>query len=379
MHQLRRSVTVLGAAGVLAAGLLPATPAHASTTGWRVNHRVKAGTETAMTAIAALGRADAWTMGAFTAQSGSDVLHPVITRWNGRSWNQVTLPAGVRAKWTADVPLATMAASSDSNLWAFSLDTAHYLRRNGTHWSTGALPVPAGADEVVPSVGVARTPSEVWALGFSQTGQQLSPYAARFDGHAWSLVPVPGSGPIVAASAISGQDIWAVIGTRLINGLQDTTKTPSVVHWNGTAWKKVTLPSRLPGNPSSILARSDHDVWIGGGRKNRKGGTTEYVAHDTGAALHVTTMRAAALAVPFHMIRLVSDGTGGLWGLGADLGLSSSRLWHLTGTKWHGPVRPDFGSEAFLFSLAHPGGTSSVWGVGEIAGRGLIALDGRVP
>jgi hypothetical protein len=377
MSLLRRAAVVVSASAAVLATTLPA---QASTPpGWRVNHRVNAGFETIMTAIASLGRSDAWSMGAFEVQGGGDVIHPVITRWNGRAWNRVTLPAGVRSKWTQANPIATMAASSDRNLWAFSLFTGNYLRRNGTHWSTAALPVPLGADEVVTSVGVARTPSDVWALGLSQTGATLAPYAARFDGHSWSVVPVPGHGPIVAASVISAKDIWAVIGTRLIDGFQATTKTPSVVHWNGTAWKKVTLPSRLPGNPSSIMARSDHDVWIGGGRKNGKGGTTEYVAHYTGKVLRVSRMPAPASAAKFHMIRLVSDGSGGIWGLGADLGVSTSRLWHLTGTKWHGPVQTHFGAEALLFSLAHVGGTSSVWGVGEIGRSGLIAVDGRVP
>src|SRR5262249_4947231 len=154
-------------------------------------------------------RADAWSMGGFTPKPGSDVVSPVIERWNGRSWSRVTLPAGVRAKWTADFPVPTTTATSDRNLWAFSLFTGNYLRRNGTHWSTGALPVPTGADDVIPSVGVARSPTDVWALGVAKTGQTLSPYAARFDGTSWSVVPVPGHGPIVAASMLSATDIWA--------------------------------------------------------------------------------------------------------------------------------------------------------------------------
>ena len=61
MHQVRRSLLipaapVLTAALTLAAALLPASPAQASTTSWRVNHRVKLGAVTIIASTEGCGR-----------------------------------------------------------------------------------------------------------------------------------------------------------------------------------------------------------------------------------------------------------------------------------------------------------------------------------
>jgi hypothetical protein len=377
MHLFRRALPVLTAAAALAAGVLPASAAQASTTGWRVNHQVKIGARTVMVAIAALRPADAWAMG-ISQKTSTASATAVIERWNGGSWRRVTLPAAVAGPWNRSVPIAAIAARSDSDLFAFSEVTPQYLRRSGTHWSTGKLPVPGGAATVVMSAGIDRGPGNVWALGGTFRRQTFSPYAARFNGTRWSVVPVPGHGPIVAASALSAKDIWAVTGTQPVQpGV--TTKRPEVLHWNGTAWHTVQLPSPLPGNPGSILAVSDHDVWIGGGSPNGKGGTHEYVAQFTGRALHVSKLKVAATGARFRMISLASDGHGGIWGIAASGQAGSSRLWHRTGSTWHGPTAVRLGRRSFLFSMAHVPGTTSMWGVGGAGSTGVIAVEGRVP
>ena len=376
MRLLRHALPVLCVLTAGAAALAGALPAQAATTGWRVNQRVHIDFFTAMTAIAALGRSDAWAMG--FSQKKNDQATAVIERWQGKNWRRVPLPPGVAATWDKPLPLATMAAHSDRDLWAFNVVAPQYLRRSGTHWSTGTLPALAGASQVFVSVGVDRGPGNVWALGGSATGSSLTPYAARFNGTTWSVAPVPGHGPIVAASVLSARDIWAVTGRALLNPML-TTKRPEVLHWNGSAWHSVKLPSRLPGLPSTIRAVSDHEVWIGGGHPNARGGTGEYVAEFTGKALHVTNLKVRATGSKFHMIRLVSDGRGGMWGLADNLGVSASRVWHRTGTTWHGPMPVRFSKHSSLVSIANVPGTTSMWGVGISGNEGVIAVEGRVP
>jgi hypothetical protein len=192
------------------------------------------------------------------------------------------------------------------------------------------------------------------------------------------VVPVPGHGPIVAASVLSARDIWAVTG-RLLLQPNLATSRPEVLHWNGSAWHSVKLPSRLPGLPSSIRAVSDRDVWIGGGHANAKGGTGEYVAQFTGKALRVSKLKVRVTGSKFHLIRLASDGHGGMWGLASNLGLSASRLWHRTGGTWHGPMPVHFGSQSSMISIANVPGTTSMWGVGLSRNTGVIAVEGRLP
>jgi hypothetical protein len=378
MRLLRPALPALCVLTACAATLAVSLPAQAaSSTGWRVNHRVKVQGDVIMTGVAALGRADAWAMGIQEKQNDASV--GLIERWNGSSWRRVMLPSGVASQWNGLGPAPTIAVHSDTDLWAFSLLVPAFLRRSGTHWSTGTLPMATGGGQVFISVGVDRGPGNVWALGGADDNGKVAPYAARFDGTSWSVVPVPGHGPIVAASVLSASDIWAVTGSRAVGGNVITTRRPEVLHWNGATWKAVKLPSRLPGLPSSIMAVSDHNVWIGGGRPNARHGTSEYAVQFTGKALHASTLKVTAASSKFHMIRLVSDGHGGIWGVAATVRLSTTRLWHRTGSAWHGPMRVSFGGASLLFSIAHVLGSTSMWGVGFGGKAGVIAVEGRVP
>jgi hypothetical protein len=378
MRPPRPVLSVLSVLTAGAAAVAVSLPAQAATsTRWRVNHRIVLNGGVIMTGVAALGRADAWAMGIQLKPNDESV--GLIERWNGSSWRRVTLPQGVASQWNQSMPAPTIAVHSDTDLWAFSLLAPVFLRRSGTHWSTGLLPLANGDIQPFISVGVDRGHGNVWALGGADDNSAFVPYAARFNGTSWSVVPVPGHGPIVAASVLSADDIWAVTGRKAVEGAVITTKRPEVLHWNGASWKTVQLPSRLPGLPSSIMAVSDHDVWIGGGRPNARHGTSEYVAQFTGKALHVSKLKVTATGSRIHMIRLVSDGHGGIWGLASNLDVTATRLWHRTGTTWRGPMPVSFGKSSFLFSLAHVPGTTSMWGVGTSGRAGVIAVEGRVP
>jgi hypothetical protein len=371
MTFLRRIAIVATASAAVVA---IAIPAQAKTLGWRVDARVKVSKEAVLSGIAALGRSDAWALG--SGSTGQPPILGIVEHWNGKSWRRITLPPGVAADWDAANPLFVAAgATSDSNLWAFSLLSATYLRKSGTTWSTGTLPAPSTGSPV-PVVTVVRSSTDVWALGGASTRSSVLPYAAHFDGTSWSVFPVPGSGPIVGVSALSAKDIWAVIGDPEI--ALGPVKS-SIVHWNGSTWKTVKLSSPLPGIPSSIIALSDHKVWIGGGRRNSKHGLSEYAALWTGTKLHVANLHVKASSGKYHMVRLRSDGAGGVWGLAINGRLTVSRLWHLVGSTWHGPSVPSLGHDSLLYNLTRVPGETSMWGVGVVGDRGLIAVDGRLP
>src|SRR5215469_8266689 len=96
-----------------------------------------------------------------------------------------------------------------------------------------------------------------------------------------------------------------------------------------------------------------------------------------------------ATVAKWHLVKMVTDGSGGIWALSQCVGNNcgsgggASRLWHEVAGKWGRPVQPKLASsQTILFSLAATG--KSVWGVGAVrvgksGANGLIAVWGPKP
>jgi hypothetical protein len=83
------------------------------------------------------------------------------------------------------------------------------------------------------------------------------------------------SGPLVSsASAVSRHDIWITIGFGGQLAFPASGNGGSLLHWNGRRWQSVVLPAAIAdgGDPTSVVAVSDHDVWVGGGAPDRAPG-----------------------------------------------------------------------------------------------------------
>ena len=105
-------------------------------------------------------------------------------------------------------------------------------------------------------------PSDVWAFGGTNVmdGKTGQPVAVNWNGTSWQRSPLPSglTSSVVAASAVSPADIWAV-----------TQFGADILHWNGTQWsvaKHIPDPSGIagPGAMSGITALSGSDVWAFG-------------------------------------------------------------------------------------------------------------------
>jgi hypothetical protein len=165
------------------------------------------------------------------------------------------------------------------------------------------------------------------------------------DGRRWRLHVVPGIWQVAAASAVSSDDIWAVAGIPAAE-LQGAPASPAaVMRWNGSRWIPVPIPQVLArhGHLISIIARSDHDVWVSG-----------------------------------------ALGHGGAWATGicANCRPAAALAWHLAGGRWSAPLVNFAGHHTFPIALAQAGRTSSVWGVGEqtlTREYAMVALYGPTP
>ena len=367
----------------MATGLVPAQAA--GPPGWRIVATVSASADgTELTAIAPADQRHAWAVG-IDLVSNSGTFAPVVMGWNGSAWTQVSLPAGIVADLGAGPLLDAAAASSPSNMWAFTAGGG-WLRWNG-QWTAGRIAqTPIDIDSTL-----VFGPSDVWAFGSTLPKRGAStPYAAHYDGAGgWKRYSVPGTAAIGAASAVNSNDIWATLGRtefadsgRAVGGL---------VHWFRGSWHRVTgLPAQLrTASLGSVLARSDKDVWVGGAVKDAKGGSTEVVGRWNGRKWTVSVLRARATSNGYSMIAMVTDGAGGIWGLGNCLASANCsaaspwRLWHETGgNKWSRPIEPRLSSHDTLLSSLAPV-AHSVWASGAIregsGANGIVVLWGNAP
>src|SRR6202044_1639822 len=126
---------------------------------------------------------------------------------------------------------------------------------NGTTWTRSTLPFEGALAPEITSV-VSFGSSDAWALGCYCAASQ-GPYLAHFNGKHWqNVTPAGGSvGAIWAASAISSSNIWAVTG-------YSTSGSFGALHWNGTAWASVAVPSSLTQGTDSFTTGNGY---TGGG------------------------------------------------------------------------------------------------------------------
>ncbi len=98
-----------------------------------------------------------------------------------------------------------------------------------------------------------------------------------------------------AASVRSG-DIWVTVGYGGQGFFPPQTNGGALLHWTGRQWLRQPLPRSFSryGDPTSVLALSDHDVWVGGGVPDSSFHLTEAVAHWNGSAWYLRKVPGAA-------------------------------------------------------------------------------------
>jgi hypothetical protein len=183
---------------------------------------------------------------------------------------------------TATIPgipggLDAVSATSATNAWAAGTQTlasGHvgtlFLHWNGTAWSQVKTPNP-GPGIYYPSSVSADSPTDAWATGLYCTTTNSCDVEhtliLHWNGTAWSKVASPSPGParngLNGVTAISPTDAWAVGGYCAPHACPDSTTL--ILHWNGTAWSRVTSPD--PGAENglgAVSATTPSNVWAVG-------------------------------------------------------------------------------------------------------------------
>jgi hypothetical protein len=222
------------------------------------------GTEGYLQAVSAVSGGDVWAVG--ETYDGAH-FHPLLEHWNGSAWSVDTSLAAI----PGDAQLAGVTALSSGDVWAVGSKGSPnagtlVVHWNGSSWTQATAP-DVGDTSVLTSVS-GTGGGNVWAVGYQTTGAQTSPLAERWDGSDWSVVPSPGAAEanimsiLLSVDARTPNDVWA-------SGFYNTgaiTKT-LVLHYDGSAWALDPTPnvSDFDSNDlDAIVSPSAGQVWAVG-------------------------------------------------------------------------------------------------------------------
>jgi len=322
--------------------------------------------------VAPVSQNDVWAVG-LENKSGFDSSgdFPLIEHWDGTAWS-------VSQTGTQNADLTSVSADSANDAWAVGnvLNNKTLLaeRWNGSAWSTVPMPEPAGAISARIEGVTALSASNAWAVGtFSDNALNL-PLIEHWDGTSWSVVPnvprqVAESNALDGVTAISPNDIWAV---GHFSGGSTSQNSQLLMHWNGTSWSLAKPAQVTPGQSNNasvaVTANSSNDVWAVGGvdSTNSDGVTTQqpFAEHWDGTQwTEVATPAPAIGSAAFAFTAVTAVSHNDVWAVGLNAG--DAFMEHWDGTSWTTTALPALGARgSSLFGIAKSG-PSTLWAVGD--------------
>jgi hypothetical protein len=348
-------------AGIVLALSLTALPAASAATpaavGWNVVYTLPAqnGDTDTVEGIAATGPNNAWAVGGKLQVVGGQAEGvAAVFHWNGKSWSQRTLPGPVHEGY-----FSAVSASSASDVWAVGgceECTPFAANWNGKKW-TWYSSVSSSAD---PSAAAFST-SNVWVADYSNIN--------HWNGTSWKQYTAPGWNGVWSLSGVAPDNIWAA--GLAVGGLQ-----PEALHWTGGSWKATTIPTMsLPVNgqaiPQAVVAESSANVWEGGDIQwpDPTSGLTDhepFMLHWNGTTWSQLSMP-SSLPQDYGFAAVAPDGTGGFWAtdVPADSvsGSQPEYLEHYSDGQWTQDAVPVVAgtTNTTVSALAGVSGSQDLW------------------
>ena len=256
---LKRAWRAAMVAGVVcSAGLAASAAAAASTTvAWGTTTSAPAGTLANLSGVTASSSSDVLAVGGYNPGEPPTALltRPYAEHWSGSGWTATTVPlASVYSLQAAQLNGVAEVAAGDG--WAvgtvsdpssLASQTLAY-HWNGSTWRRVSTPDPAGPSQGNELAAVAaRATNDVWAAG-GDGGYPEASLVLHWNGSAWARVQVPSIGALDAVTVTSAS-LWVAGGNK-------------VEQFNGSAW--TSLPA-LPGGVSIAgLAHTAAGLWAVG-------------------------------------------------------------------------------------------------------------------
>lgn len=315
--------------------------------------------------VAAISATDVWAVGQYDSLAGTytPLMRALTAHWNGSAWSLVPTPAVGPSGTT----LTAVAAAGPSDVWAVGYSSTYgtpqtlVQRWNGAQWSVVPSPVISGGSSL--EAVTVLSANDAWAVGIRAGG--LPDYAAtvatlvvHWNGTTWSAVPSPNvsnrSHELVAVSAVSSDDVWAVGNSRNIGELFQNL----VLHWNGADWTIVPTPNvaNAENELHSVAAIASDDVWAVG-RVNDGISARSVFLHWNGSAWSSVPGPGGGEAVTGSgtLVALASDD---VWAVGGTVAHWDGSTWSLAPN----PVVP--GALGMSLAGASKVGACDVWAAG---------------
>jgi hypothetical protein len=369
------AAVVLGASPALAAG------------GWTIVPAPPTGQNAVLAGVTAPSDTNAWAVGYSNAAANGLGAKMVIDHWNGSAWSQVTAPAI-----TGSADLLATSSSGTSDAWAVGYSRVQRytfyplaIHWNGSAWSISSPTSVLPTDTIL--YGVTDI-SSTDAYAFGDNSALASGELAHWNGTSWSQVAYPlptNTGYDQTLNAISADgpnDVWA-IGEYLDQIGSNLRWETFALHWNGAAWKDVTMPlvsgsdAELVYQINSMDAISPTNVWAAGGSGDNAspyGGTPSktLIEHWNGSAWSVASSPNTGTNDNLTGVTETSPTSLTAVGYATPSGASGAQTLTMTwnGTSWAIGPSPNDGTPSVLTSVSTAPGDAVVQAVGYDGAEG---------
>ena len=187
-------------------------------------------------------------------------------------------------------------------------------------------------------------PADVWAFGSTNVAglpAPGTPVAVHWNGTGWAPSRLPSglTSEVIAASAVSADDVWAV-----------TEVGGDILHWNGAQW---SVAKQVSGTPqqmfTGVTALSSSDVWAFGGPGAGPGF----------GAWHFNGKTWASVAAAGGIFSASAVSASDIWAV-ANNPQDQPDIMHYNGTAWRGVTAAPALGYAHILALSG----SNVWATG---------------
>ncbi len=330
-----------------------------------------------LSGVAAVSVNDVWAVGSYFNNRTSVTDLALTEHWNGRAWKIVFPPP---APHSSDNYLEGVKVISTNDIWAVgysnnsdrTLSQTLTMHWDGTQWSVVASPNKGPGSNKLLAVS-ATSPSDIWAVGnFSNTNSGTSQtLTEHWNGREWTVVNSPvapsSSDNFLSAVTASGKNnVWAVGYDYTID---QTTSRTLIEHWNGTQWTVVASPNTGTQNNQlrGVTAVSANDVWAVGFYLNSTGAVRTLTMYWNGTHWAIGTSANANSTVN-QLIGVTALSATNVWAVGYSFtshDVKQTLIEHWNGSKWSVVSSPNASTgDNQLNAVTKVPGTTQAWAVG---------------